>query len=90
MLLDRGIKANAVRYGFRYLGIGSLASGQWIAVDTQFHERPMIGAIGVSSLLRVEKSKGALVEGDFGPFDLSYGEWLGLIRENPMRRDIPN
>lgn len=87
---ENRIKANAARYGSRYLGIGSLASGEWIAVDTQLKERPMIGAVGLACLLKAEKSKGILVEGDFDAFDLSLGEWLGLIRENPLRRDIPN
>lgn len=84
------IKTNATSYGFRYLGIGSLGSGEWIAVDTQLQERPMIGSIGLSSLIEAEKSNGGLREGDFNAFGLSFGEWLGLIRENPTRSDIPN
>ncbi|HEY1083992.1 MAG TPA: hypothetical protein VGE29_17145 [Prosthecobacter sp.] len=84
------IKTNAVDYGLRYLGIGSLGSGKWIAVDTHLPGRPMIGAISLSALIKAEASHGSLREGDFGAFDLSLAEWLGLVRENPMRRDMPN
>ena len=83
------IRENAEEYAaYRYLGIGSLADGSLLAVDTRSREQ-MIGSIDIYSLLEAEDYGAGFSDDDFEPFDLTFGQWLELIQENPNRTDIP-
>ena len=78
------VMENAKKLSDGLIGIGSLADGSWLVMDTQGHDDELaVGSIALADFVEAERTGKQLRRREFNDYEMSYSEWLDFLIKNP-------